>query len=293
MDPVLDNGMLYAVIGAIVWGYFLFLNKHRFGHVPSTVFMMLTFASAASWYVLVSLVSGMSVTVPAKYSLPHWLFIFGTVTTLAAGLLILFHSIKIGQVSYVAPISKITPVFVLPFEVLFLNEQLTTFQMLGVGLATLAVYIANYRGGNPSTPILKATTYRPAQLALLSAFVLAILNVAQRVVLQELAFPTTTWVILKLGGTAIILSPLAIRDWRSEFYEDLPKLVSAGVILIIGEHFIALTFAKIPASIASPILSIQAIIAVLLGGIVLNEENLRIRLAAAVIAVLGVGLIAA
>ncbi|MFB9809425.1 hypothetical protein ACFFQF_32105 [Haladaptatus pallidirubidus] len=105
-----------------------------------------------------------------------------------------------------------------------------------------------------------------------------------------MAFPTTTWVILKLGGTPVLLSPLAIRDWRSEFRGDLLKLFLAGTILIVGEHFIALAFARIPASIASPILSMQAIIAVLLGGIILNEEKLQTRLTAAAIAVSGVRL---
>ncbi|GAA0237488.1 EamA family transporter [Haladaptatus pallidirubidus] len=258
MDPVLNSGMVYAVIGAVVWGYFLFLNKYQFDRVPSDAFMTITFASAAAWYVFVTVVKGMPVTLPARYSSTDWLFVLGAITFLAAGLLILFHSIKIGQVSYVAPISKITPAFVLPFEIVLLNEQLMFVQIFGVGLATLAMYVANYQGGKLTTPVLKATTYRPAQLALLSAFVLAILNVAQRVVLQELAFPTTTtWVILKLGGTAVLLSPLAIRDWRSEFRGDLPKLFLAGTILIVGEHFIALAFARIPASIASPILSTQ------------------------------------
>jgi drug/metabolite transporter (DMT)-like permease len=292
MDAVLDSGMVYAVIGAVVWGYFLFLNKYQFDRVPSTVFMTLTFASAAVWYAVVAVVNGTPVTFPARYSGTDWVFVFGTISFLAAGLLLLFHSINIGQVSYVAPISKITPVFVLPFEIALLDERLTAAQILGVGLATLAVYVANYQGGNLATPVLKATTYRPAQLALLSAFVLAILNVAQRVVLQELAFPTTTWVILKLGGTAVLLSPLAVRDWRSEFTGVLPKLVLSGAILIIGEHFIALAFTRIPASIASPILSMQAIVAVLLGGVILNEENLRTRLVAAVIAVSGVAFIA-
>ncbi|MFB9809424.1 hypothetical protein ACFFQF_32100 [Haladaptatus pallidirubidus] len=178
MDPVLNNGMVYAVIGAVVWGYFLFLYKYQFDRVPSTVFMTFMFVSPAAWYMLVAEVKGMPVTLPARHSSTDWLFVLSTIAFLAAGLLILFHSIKIGQVSYVAPISKITPTC---SSVRNRSAQrvIDVCSDIWRRTGTLAVYVANYQGGKLTMSVLKATTYRPAQLALLSAFVLAILNVAQ------------------------------------------------------------------------------------------------------------------
>ena len=63
--------------------------------------------------------------------------------------------------------------------------------------------------------------------------------------------------------------------------------------MVVGEHLTALAFDTAPASIASLIINTQAVVAVLLGGVVPHEERLRSRLGAAAIAVVGVALIAA
>jgi drug/metabolite transporter (DMT)-like permease len=52
-----------------------------------------------------------------------------------------------------------------------------------------------------------------------------------------------------------------------------------------------LSFADLPASLASPVINTQAVVAVGLGGVLLGEEALRIRLVAAAFAVAGVTLI--
>lgn len=54
----------------------------------------------------------------------------------------------------------------------------------------------------------------------------------------------------------------------------------------------ALAFSSVPASVASPIISLQAVVAVVLGGVVLDEDGLALRLAAAGSATVGVALIA-
>lgn len=53
-----------------------------------------------------------------------------------------------------------------------------------------------------------------------------------------------------------------------------------------------IAFSTLPASIASPIINTQAIVAVVLGGLVLREEAFALRLLAAALAVCGVTLIA-
>jgi len=65
-----------------------------------------------------------------------------------------------------------------------------------------------------------------------------------------------------------------------------------GGVLAAGEYVTTLAFALVPASIASPIINTQAIIAVLLGGILLGEQYFRTRLLAALLAVVGVTMIA-
>ena len=72
-----------------------------------------------------------------------------------------------------------------------------------------------------------------------------------------------------------------------------PRCVLAGGGVAVAEHATSLAFSLVPASVASPIINTQAVVAVVLGGVVLREEAFGIRLAAAGLAVVGVGLIAA
>jgi len=52
-----------------------------------------------------------------------------------------------------------------------------------------------------------------------------------------------------------------------------------------------LAFSTLPASLASPVINSSAVVTVVLGGVVLGEEAMRIRLTAAGFAIAGVTLI--
>jgi drug/metabolite transporter (DMT)-like permease len=73
--------------------------------------------------------------------------------------------------------------------------------------------------------------------------------------------------------------------------EDLHLFAGAGLLIAVGEHFVMLAFSKLSASIASPVINTQAVIAVLLGGVLLGEDAFRVRLVAAAFAIAGVTMI--
>jgi drug/metabolite transporter (DMT)-like permease len=216
------------------------------------------------------------------------------VTTLgtAAAFVLFLRAIEDGAVSYVAPINKVVPMFVLPLEVGLLGQVLAPIQVAGVVVTTLAVYVANYEPGGFFAPFARAARSRPAQLALASAACYAVADVGKRVALQELAIPGTLWVPLLLVGVAVVLAPAAIRNPIDATRRDVPKLLAAGGLVALGEHLTTVAFAALPASVASPVINTQAIVAVVLGGLLLGERHFRLRLAAAVLAVAGVAMIA-
>jgi drug/metabolite transporter (DMT)-like permease len=84
---------------------------------------------------------------------------------------------------------------------------------------------------------------------------------------------------------------MAIKNRPGLPRKNLPKFVAAGAIVAVGEHLTTVAFGALPASIASPIINTQAIVAVVLGGILLGERHFRLRLVAAVLAVVGVTLL--
>ena len=287
-------GIAYALVAALVWGVYLFWLKREFAGYPATTLAVLINVFAIGWYAPVTLraLSGGAGAELAGAGALHVGVVGLTVVATAVAVVLVLWALEHGDVSYVAPINKIVPAFVLPIEVLVLAQVLTPLQVAGIVVATLAIYVANYRSGSLLDPFRRAAHSRPAQLALLSAVAFAVGDVGKRVALQELAIPTAIWVPLLLGGVLLVLLPVAIRNRPASIRADLPKFVLGGALVAVGEHVTTLAFSTLPASIASPIINTQAIVAVLLGGVLLKEAGLRIRLVAAVLAVTGVTMIA-
>jgi len=291
----MEPGIGFAVGAALVWGLYLFVLKQSFDGFPATVLIVYANAFAIALYSPV-LIGSMGVDgilgALAAFGISEVGILLTTAGMTAAATVAFLRALAVGEVSYVAPISKIVPVFVLPIEVVVLRQALTPLQVAGVVVATVAVYVANYRGGSISAPVRRATTSNAAQLAVLSAACFAVADVAKRIGLQELAIPSTLWLPLFLGAVLVVALPFAIRAHPGTVRADLPKLVAAGGIVAVGEYLTTLAFGLVPASIASPIVNTQAIVAVLLGGVLLNEQHFGTRLLAALLAVVGVGMIA-
>jgi drug/metabolite transporter (DMT)-like permease len=290
---VLEPGILYSVVAAFIWGVYIFLLKRYFGGYPGPVVTVVVNAFAVLWYLPVTATRTDVGSVPT----PGELGLFGVGVVLGTGALVglafvlFLDALAEGDVSYVAPINKLVPVFVLPIEIVLLDQFLGPLQIVGVVVATLAVYVANYRGGSLADPLRRAVHSRPAQLALASAALYAASDVGKRVALQELSIPTTVWVPVLFVTAGVAVLPVALRRWTS-VRGALPRFAAAGGVVALGEHVTSTAFALVPASVASPIINTQAIVAVVLGGVLLRERDFGIRLVAAVLAVAGVSLIA-
>jgi drug/metabolite transporter (DMT)-like permease len=290
----MEPGLVYALAAAGIWGGYLFALKRYFVGIHGAVLTLFVNVSAIAWYLPVAAVTGDG-GIPSFPALSPTAagVLVATILLGGAGFLLSVRALAVGDVSYVAPIAKIVPVFVLPIEVLGLGAVLDPLSILGVGVATTAVYLANYEGGHLVEPIRRARHSRAAQLALFSAMLYAFSDIGRRVVLGDYTFPTRVWVPTFLGGIAIAVLPLALRRWPSDGVRPHLKLfVLSGSGVALGEHVTALAFAAAPASIVSTLVNGQAIVAVLLGCVLLGEPGLRRRLAAAVLAVVGVGMIA-
>ncbi len=291
----MDQGIGYAVVAAVVWGVYLFYLKRAFRGYSASTLTVLINLFALGWYLPILGVSvGFSDALDALggFGLDDIGILALTAVTIAGAMIAFLRALAIGDVSYVAPINKIVPVFVLPIEVVFLGQFLTPLQVTGVLVATVAIYVANFQGGSLLEPLRRAASSRAAQLALLSAVFFAVSDVGKRVALQELAIPTTLWVPLLFGGVTVVLLPSMLRSPPATIRPDVLRFVVAGGIVAVGEYITTLAFSLIPASIASPIINAQAVVAVVLGGVLLKEQYFGIRIVAAALAVVGVTLIA-
>lgn len=294
----MEFGLGYAIVAALVWGVYIFLLKRLFDGYPPAALTILINLAAIAWYfpVVATGEGGVGAAAGAfgAFELAEAAITAVTVLATAGAFVLFLTAIADGEVSYVTPINKVVPMFVLPLEVLLLGQVLAPIQVVGVVVATLAVYVANYEPGGFLEPFRKAANSRPAQLALVSAMLYAVSDVGKRVALQELAIPERLWVPLLLAGVALVLLPSAVhnRPDATRVRADLSKFALAGALVATGEHVTTLAFALLPASIASPVINVQAVVAVILGGLLLGERYFRVRVVAAVLAVVGVTLIA-
>jgi len=288
----MEAGLGVAVLAAIVWGGYIYLLKRSFDSYSPAGMVVLINVFAIGWYLpVVGYDANRVLESIERFAVPELGIIVLASGMTAVALVLFLRALATGEVSYVTPINKIVPVFVLPMEIVFLGQFLTPLQVFGVIVATLAVYVANYEPGGFFLPFIKAANSRPAQLALLSAICFAVSDVSRRVALQELAIAQRLYVPLLLVSVVVLLLPAAISNPPAVDRADLPKFVFAGGLVAVGEHLTTVAFGALPASIASPIINTQAIVAVILGGILLGERHFRLRLLAAVLAVVGVTLL--
>lgn len=290
---LLSTGSSYALGSALVWGTFLFYFKRYFNEYPSTVALVLTSSFGIACYLPVTAYTVWSGTplFPSAFSLMEIIFTLITILIFSLALLTFYHAVSTGAVSVVSPISKIHPVFIVPIELFLLGTHVSVLQLFGIVLATFAVYLANYSGDGLFVPIRKLATFRPAQFGLLSAVLMALVNVSQRVLLHDIALTPQVWVLIKNGGVALLFVPIAASKWSVDVRGNLGTFLIAGLFIATGEHLVALAYATIPASVAAPLISLQAIIAVILGGLLLGEDHFKIRLLAALVAIFGIAFV--
>jgi len=293
---MLSPGVGAAVAAAVLFGVYLYVYKRYFDVLPATVYTAVNEVAGFVWYLPIAAFTWPSDTavLPAATT-PSDLVLLGVVgVTVAAANIVSIRAMKIGDVSYVAPLNKIVPVFVLPIELLLLATAIGIVQVGGVVLAVAAIYIANYETESAFEPLRRAITYRPAQLALGGALLFALGDVGIRAVLSTTPIPLQTTALFSFVAVAGVALPLAVTrvDWP-HLRRVLPGLVGLSSVFAVAVHLATTAFSLAPASIASPLINMQVIIVVLLGTLLLDEGHLRRRLAAAVLAVAGVALVAA
>jgi drug/metabolite transporter (DMT)-like permease len=292
---VVQAGILTGLAAAVIFGVYLFVYKHSFDALPATVYVATVEVAGFTWYALIALVTwpaGQPV-VPEGFGLTSAAVLVGVCGAIAGANLLSIRAFKLGDVSYVAPLNKLAPAFVLPIEVALLAVRPSALQTAGLAVAVVAIYVANYDGGGLLTPFRRAANYRPAQLALAGALLFAISDVGVRGLLSETGLTPQTVALATFAGVAIAAIPLALpRVNVGRLRSALPGIVALAGIFAVAVHLKTISFAVAPASIVSPIVNTQAVVAVVLGGVLLREPGLGRRLTAAALAVGGVALIA-
>jgi len=101
--------------------------------------------------IVILLVAGMIVYTsgnwqgPSSVSAKTWLFLILSGAATGASWICYFRALKLGDAARVAPVDKLSVVFVSVFAVLFLGERLALPNWLGVTLITCGAVLVAYR----------------------------------------------------------------------------------------------------------------------------------------------------
>jgi transporter family protein len=83
---------------------------------------------------------------PSTVSAKTWIFLILSGLATGASWICYFRALKLGDAARVAPIDKLSVVFVAVFAVLFLGERLTATNWLGIILIASGAVLVGYRG---------------------------------------------------------------------------------------------------------------------------------------------------
>jgi drug/metabolite transporter (DMT)-like permease len=209
-----------------------------------------------------------------------------------AGVLILV-ALKKGDLSLIAPIQTLTPLFVLVISVFFLKQTPSPIGLAGILLVVLGGVFLDKNPHESLTSVLKRiVSYQPALLSVAAAFLYAVASVLDARGLQSTALGL--WILYIYFFIFLFLTPVVIFSKR----KSLPPLKAQLPLLIFVTcfHVMALLFQFIAMGLKSvsyvmSIKRLSSVFTVLLAYAFLNEKRAVSRVPGAIIMVAGAVLI--
>lgn len=290
------SGAPLALGSMLIFGSYFVVYKRYFSDYPSFLYLGLIEGVAVIWYVSIGLVLDINLLrLPSEgSSLRAGALLAGVVGLSLSSAITAIRSFKSGDASYVGPLVELAPPVVLLLELLVLNESISAVQAGGLLSVTAGVYLLNSDADGLFEPFMQVARSRPAKLALLSATLNGFEQVTRRTLVSDIVFPPETLVWVTLAGMSIGALTIGMRDW-----DDRPRggkvwsiMIAVGLGLAAADHLMTYALIDSPASVVVPIISGQAIVTVVLGGELLNEEDTGRRTIAAVLTATGIALVA-
>jgi len=136
----MTNWVVWSLLSAVFAGTTAVLAKIGVRDIDSSLATALRTTVVLIFAWLVAMIGGKPSTL-FSFSARTWIFL--TLSGLATGLswLCYFRALQLGEASQVAPVDKLSVVFVILFAALFLGESITSKTALGGGLILLGALV--------------------------------------------------------------------------------------------------------------------------------------------------------
>lgn len=282
----------YSLFFALWTSIGMLIAKKLIKGISPVLFLLLTLSLALPFMGVLLLISGIP-----KFSADFFiiLFIAGIFDTIAA--IFYYKALSISEVSLLAPISSVNPVFVLIFAFIFLHENPTPLKLLGIVIIVIGLYlldISKLKSGILK-PFIHLFSDRGVQLFFLTNIIWGITPVLQKKAILETS-PATPISVPLIEGIFIIifLLPFLIKIKSSKKYlkTNLKLLILFGGMTAFGQFAAQHAFLLNNVAYSVAIFKLSALFSVILGAVFLKEHNIKERFAGATVMVIGTILIA-
>lgn len=286
MTPVALLLVLVSAAAHAVWNYLVKASPHKVAflwgiQVPAlAVFLPLYWAGTAGG------------AIPFE----GWLAIVASAVIHTGYTLSLGAAYERGDLSLVYPLARSAPLFVPLWALLFLDERPTAAGGAGILLVVAGAYVIGSRALTPRAllaPIV-AIRSRPYQLALLTAFLISLYSVVDKVGVGHVAPLRYMFLmeLLQVGLLGAAVLPTRRGELRALVEARKGRLLLTGILRYGSYVLILYAYRLSPVSYVTATRQVSILMGVGLGSLVLGEEAGLVRLTAAGLIVGGILLIA-
>ena len=253
------------------------------------------------WMLTASAILGFPLIFFAGHPQPiGWLLILVSGLIEAVYFVTLTRAYSLGDLSQVYPLARgSAPLFVLLWALLLLGERPTPLGVGGIFIVVTGLYLVNLPALSDWKRPLLGFRSPAVRWALLTGLLISIYSSIDKVGMRyvdPLPYLYLFLVVAWLSLSAQWLSPNRRSALRAEWRVDKRKLVwSAAAVALLGGGAYALVLAALrlsPVSYVSPVRELSVVVGAWLGVRFMNEPGGRLRIFAAALVALGIGVIA-
>jgi len=207
-------------------------------------------------------------------------------------------SMESGDLSLVYPIIRSSPALVLICAILFLGEEVSLRGALGISIVVVGIYIINFTKISlsefldPFKNLLTVPSLRWSLLTMITVTGYSIVDKQGAVTNHPMIFACAIPIFTSSLFTPYVMSIKNRSLFREEWRENKRDILINSVICVGGYVLIIIAFSFEKLSYVAGLRQVSVVIAVILGGSLLKEENFKIRIIASSLIFLGAYLIA-
>lgn len=277
----------YSLIFAFWTSLSMLIIKKILRDISPVLFLIITLLFTMPFLIGLLLFLG----VPSfSFNFFKFLFFASILDTLAA--ILYYKALSISEISLLAPISSLNPIFVLVFAFFLLHETPTPLKFLGISIIVLGTYllnIAHIRSGILK-PFTKLFSDKGVRLFLVTNFIWGITPIFQKRAIFE-TNPTSLISVPLIESVfiVILLSPflLKVKQYKSFTVKNFKMLLLFGALSSLGAFAAMSAFTLSNLAYVTAIFKLSTLFSVILGTLFFNERNIRERFLGASVMVLG------